>query len=145
MPFVILLSPIAAAPILAQEVTGSPAVTAQYRDPETIERITTRLAGQGRESWETVIADGEPPLTWGTVATFSLLLHECFDAQLTEAEARARGQTAGGELREQRRKPEIEKDLPLIQLSQIRQKLRRDLITPRNDARKPRQQFVVRQ
>lgn len=85
MVFVVLLS-LAAAPLVAQEVTGSPAVTAQYRDPETIERITTRLAGQGRESWETVIADGEPALTWGTVATFSLLLHECFDAQLTEAE-----------------------------------------------------------
>lgn len=79
-----------AAPLAAQEVTGSAAVTAQYRDPETIERITLRLAGQGRESWETVIAEGDegqPPLTWGTVAAFSLLLHECFDAQLTEAEA----------------------------------------------------------
>jgi hypothetical protein len=74
----------------AQEVSGSAAVTAQYHDPETIRRITLRLAGQGRESWETVIAEGEkgqPPLTWGTVAAFSLLLHECFDAQLTEAEA----------------------------------------------------------
>jgi hypothetical protein len=74
-------------PLFGQEVTGSPAVTAQYRDPETIVRITERLAGRGRESWNTVIADGEPPLTWGSVAAFSLLLHECFDAQLTEAEA----------------------------------------------------------
>jgi hypothetical protein len=82
---VALLS-LTSAPLLAQEVTGSPAVTEQYRDPETIERITLRLAGQGRESWETVIADGEPALTWGTVAAFSLLLHEVFDAQLTEAE-----------------------------------------------------------
>lgn len=84
--FGVLLS-LAAAPIFAQEVTGSPAVTAQYRDPETITRITNRLAGRGHESWTTVIADGEPALTWGAVATFSLLLHECFDAQLTEAEA----------------------------------------------------------
>lgn len=82
---VALLS-LASAPVVAQEVTGSPAVTAQYQDPETIERITLRLAGQGRESWATVLADGEPPLTWGTVAAFSLLLHETFDAQLTEAE-----------------------------------------------------------
>ncbi|MEK6371428.1 MAG: hypothetical protein AABO58_01915 [Acidobacteriota bacterium] len=82
---VALLS-LATASLVAQEVTGSPAVTAQYQDPETIERITLRLAGQGRESWETVIADGEPALTWGTVAAFSLLLHEVFDAQLTEAE-----------------------------------------------------------
>jgi hypothetical protein len=71
--FGILLS-LAAAPIFAQEVTGSPAVTAQYRDPETIARITNRLAGRGRESWNTVIAAGEPALTWGAVATFSLLL-----------------------------------------------------------------------
>lgn len=71
----------------AQEVTGSPAVTAQYTDPETIERITLRLAGHARESWDTVLADGEPPLTWGSIAAFSLLLHECFDAQMTEAEA----------------------------------------------------------
>ena len=87
MVFAILLLTLTVAPLLAQEVTGSPAVTAQYQDPETIERITVRLAGQGRESWDTVIAGGEPALTWGTVATFSLLLHECFDAQLTEAEA----------------------------------------------------------
>jgi hypothetical protein len=73
--------------IPAQEVTGSTSVTAQYSDPETIQRITNRLAGRGRETWDTVIADGQPPLTWGSVATFSLLLHECFDAQLTEAEA----------------------------------------------------------
>jgi hypothetical protein len=85
VPVVLLV--LAAAPILAQEVTGSPAVTAQYRDPETIARITNRLAGRGRETWNTVIAVGEPPLTWGSVAMFSLLLHECFDAQLTEAEA----------------------------------------------------------
>jgi hypothetical protein len=84
--FVVLLALVATA-TFAQEVTGSAAVTAQYRDPATIERITNRLAGQGRESWNTVIADGEPPLTWGSVATFSLLMHECFDAQLTEAEA----------------------------------------------------------
>lgn len=71
----------------AQEVTGSPAVTAQYEDPETIERITLRLAGRARESWDTVLAGGDPPLTWGTMATLSLLLHECFDAQMTEAEA----------------------------------------------------------
>ena len=74
-------------PAWAQDVTGSPAVTAQYTDPATIERITNRLAGRARESWDTVIAPGQPPLTWGSVATFSLLLHECFDAQLTEAEA----------------------------------------------------------
>jgi len=85
MVLVALLS-LTSAPLVAQEVTGSPAVTAQYQDPDTIERITVRLAGQGRESWDTVIAGGEPPLTWGTVATFSLLIHECFDAQLTEAE-----------------------------------------------------------
>lgn len=82
-----LLLVLAVTPGFAQEVTGSAAVTAQYQDPATIERITLRLMGQGRESWETVIADGEPPLTWGTVATFSILLHETFDAQLTEAEA----------------------------------------------------------
>lgn len=74
-------------PLQAQQVTGSEAVTAQYRDPETIERITSRLAGHAHESWETVLADGEPPLTWASVAAFSLLLHECYDAQLTEAEA----------------------------------------------------------
>src|SRR5436190_18165977 len=38
---------------------------------------------------------------------------------------------------EQGRKPAIEKDLPLIELRQVRQKLRRDLIAPRHDARKP--------
>jgi hypothetical protein len=77
----------AAAAAQAQEVTGSSAVTAQYRDPETIERITLRLAGYAQESWDTVLADGEPPLTWGTVATLSLLLHETYDAQMSEAEA----------------------------------------------------------
>ena len=46
---------------------------------------------------------------------------------------------------EQRRKPEIEKDLPFIQLRQVRQELSRDLISPADDARKPRQKFVVRQ
>src|SRR6187431_1589505 len=35
--------------------------------------------------------------------------------------------------------------LSLIELRQIRQKLSRDLVTPPNDARKPRQEFVVRQ
>lgn len=73
--------------LYAQQVTGSDAVTAQYQDPETIERITNRLAGRARESWDTVLADGDSPLTWGNVAAFSLLLHECYDAQLTEAEA----------------------------------------------------------
>ncbi len=84
--FVALLS-LSAPSISAQEVTGSPAVTAQYRDPETIARITNRLAGRGHETWNSVLVDGQPPLTWGSVATFSLLMHECFDAQLTEAEA----------------------------------------------------------
>jgi hypothetical protein len=74
-------------PLPAQEVTGSDAVTAQYRDPETIQRITLRLAGHARESWDSVLSGGNPPLTWGTVASFSLLLHECYDTQLTEAEA----------------------------------------------------------
>ncbi len=83
----VVLPFLVAVPICAQDVTGSPAVTAQYSDPATIERITNRLAGRARESWNTIIVDGKPPLTWGTVATFSLLLHECFDAQLTEAEA----------------------------------------------------------
>ena len=83
----VILFFLAAPAILAQEVTGSATVTAQYSDPETIQRITNRLAGRGRETWDTVIAPGKPPLTWGSVATFSLLLHECFDAQLTEAEA----------------------------------------------------------
>jgi hypothetical protein len=84
--FVVLFTLLAPASY-AQQVTGSDAVTAQYRDPETIERITNRLAGRARESWGTVLADGESPLTWGSVASFSLLLHECYDAQLTEAEA----------------------------------------------------------
>ena len=84
-PFFLLF--LAAPALLAQEVTGSASVTAQYSDPETIQRITNRLAGRSRETWDTVIVAGKPPLTWGSVATFSLLLHECFDAQLTEAEA----------------------------------------------------------
>src|SRR6478735_8230502 len=46
---------------------------------------------------------------------------------------------------EQRRKPEIEKDLSLIELRQVGQKLSRDLVTPPNDARNPRQELVVRQ
>ena len=46
---------------------------------------------------------------------------------------------------EQRRKPEVEKALPLIQLRQVRQKLSRDLVTPTHDAREPGQKFVVRQ
>lgn len=83
---VVLLTLLAPA-VQAQQVTGSDAVTAQYRDPETIERITNRLAGRARESWDTVLADGDSPLTWGNVASLSLLLHECYDAQLTEAEA----------------------------------------------------------
>ncbi len=78
---------LATVPLLGQQVTGSDAVTAQYRDPETIERITNRLAGRARESWSTVLAKGDPALTWGSIASFSLLLHECHDAQLTEAEA----------------------------------------------------------
>ena len=44
---------------------------------------------------------------------------------------------------EQRRKPEIEKQLPLVQLRQVRQKLSRDLVTPPDDARKPRQKLVA--
>src|SRR6188768_3955736 len=46
---------------------------------------------------------------------------------------------------EQRRKPETEKQLPLVQLRQVRQKLRRDLIASPHDARQLRQEFVVRQ
>jgi len=46
---------------------------------------------------------------------------------------------------EQRRKSEIEKELSLIEFRQVRQKLSRDLVTPPDDARKPRQEFVVRQ
>src|SRR6188768_3410519 len=44
---------------------------------------------------------------------------------------------------EQRRKPEIEKQLPLVQLRQVRQKLSRDLVAPPDDARKPRQKLVA--
>jgi len=45
---------------------------------------------------------------------------------------------------EQRRKPEIEKQLPLIELGQVSEKLSRDLITPPHNSRKPRQERVVR-
>jgi len=45
---------------------------------------------------------------------------------------------------EQRGKSEIEKQLPLIELGQIGEKLSRDLIAPPHDARKPRQELVVR-
>src|SRR5687767_13505791 len=46
---------------------------------------------------------------------------------------------------EQRRKAEIEKELPLIELRQIGEKLSRDLVPPPHDACKPRQKFTVRQ
>jgi hypothetical protein len=46
---------------------------------------------------------------------------------------------------EERRKSKIEKQLSLVQLRQVRQKLGRDLLPPPNDTRKPRQEFVVRQ
>ena len=46
---------------------------------------------------------------------------------------------------EQRRKSEIEKDLSLIELRQVRQKLSGDLVTPAHDVGEPGQKFVVRQ
>lgn len=46
---------------------------------------------------------------------------------------------------EQRRKPEIEKQLPLIQLRQVCEKLGRDLVAPTHDARETGKQLSVRQ
>jgi len=46
---------------------------------------------------------------------------------------------------EQRGKPEVEEELSLIELRQVSEKLSRDLIAPTHDARKPRQEFIVRQ
>jgi hypothetical protein len=46
---------------------------------------------------------------------------------------------------EQRREPEIQKQPSLIELCQVSEKLRRDLVTPSDDARKPSQEFLVRQ
>jgi hypothetical protein len=66
--------------------TMAPAGKPSQASPD-LSRLAGKFKGNlARESRSTVLAAGNPPLTYGSVAAFAELVGECFNIQLTEGE-----------------------------------------------------------